>query len=46
MSVAVAPHAGALVETPLSLPQIAAELVAPHAGALVETKRGDTRVDR
>ena len=37
---AVAPHAGALVETDIRIADIVDANVAPHAGALVETTDG------
>ena len=37
MTINVAPHAGALVETLDGLPAPLVNVVAPHAGALVET---------
>ena len=38
----VAPHAGALVETVISVPRLRMIDVAPHAGALVETQEALT----
>ena len=35
---AVAPHAGAWIETPPSHPAISSSYVAPHAGAWIETR--------
>ena len=40
MSISVAPHAGALVETMFQVLFCHLVSVAPHAGALVETLRG------
>ena len=43
---AVAPHAGARIETPLSIAYRVPVRVAPHAGARIETDMGVSRYSR